>query len=204
MTNDRIDTKALYNIGYGLYVLTCNDGVKPNGMICNTVMQLTGNPVRIAVCVNKQNYSHDVIVNTKLMTINCLTVDTPFSVFERFGFSSGRDTDKFADFPYFDNGAGLPTLTQYINSYMALKVEDYMDMGTHGMFICSLSESFVMNKNESMTYSYYQANVKPKPTKKAKGYVCKICGYTYTGDTLPLDYTCPLCKHPASDFEKIG
>ena len=139
------------------------------------------------------------------MNINCLSVEAPFSVFENFGFTSGRNTDKFAGWETLRSDNGLPFLTRYINSFMSLKVEQYLDLDTHGMFICSVTEARVISDKETMTYTYYQNNVKPKPeTEGKKGYVCKICGYVYEGETLPDDYICPLCKHGAADFEPIS
>lgn len=196
--------KALWNIGYGLYVVTSHDGKKDNGLIVNTVIQVTNTPERIAVTINKQNYSHDIIKETGKMNVNTLTVETPFKVFQAFGFVSGRDTDKFKDCTPNRSENGLVVLPKYINSYMSLAVEQYIDLGTHGMFICSITEADVVSDLETMTYTYYQNNVKPKPeVKKVKGYVCKICGYVHEGETLPEDFICPLCKHGASDFEPI-
>ena len=198
------DLTALFNIGYGLYVVTSNDGKKDNGLIVNTVTQVTNTPNRIAVTINKDNYSHHVIKQTGIMNINCLTVDAPFSVFEQFGFVSGRNVDKFADCTPKRSDNGLVFLPRYINSFMSLKVEQYVDLDTHGMFICSVTEARVISDKETMTYTYYQNNVKPKPeTQGKKGYVCKICGYIYEGDTLPDDFICPLCKHGSADFEEI-
>ena len=203
-TADKNDMTALFKIGYGLYVVTSNDGKKDNGLIVNTVTQVTNTPNRIAVTINKDNYSHHVIKQTGKMNINCLTVDAPFSVFEKFGFVSGRNTDKFAGDEVMRADNGLVFLPRYINSFMSLKVEQYVDLDTHGMFICSVTEARVLSDRETMTYNYYQSNVKPKPkTEGKKGYVCKICGYVYEGDKLPDDFICPLCKHPASDFEPI-
>ncbi len=204
-TANKNDLKALFNIGYGLYVITCNDSKKDNGLIVNTVSQVTSTPNRIAVTINKQNYSHHVIKQSGEMNINCLSTDAPFSVFENFGFTSGRNTDKFAGWEILRSDNGLPFLTRFINSFMSLKVEQYVDLDTHGMFICSVTEARVLSDKETMTYTYYQNNVKPKPeTEGKKGFVCKICGYIYEGDTLPEDYICPLCKHGASDFEPIA
>ena len=203
-TANKNDLTALFNIGYGLYVVTSNDGKKDNGLIVNTVTQVTNTPNRIAVTINKANYSHHVIKQTGKMNINCLTVDAPFSVFEKFGFVSGRNVDKFEGMepPRSDNG--LVFLPRNVNSFMSLKVEQYIDLDTHGMFICSVTEARVLSDRESMTYAYYHANVKPKPqTAGKKGYVCTICGYVYEGSELPEDFICPLCKHGASDFEEI-
>ncbi len=202
---NKSDMKALFSIGYGLYVVTSNDGKKDNGLIVNTVAQLTDNPFRVMVSINKDNYSHHVIRQTGIMNVNCLNIEAPFKVFQQFGFQSGRNADKFKDEKELlrsDNG--LVFLPRYINAFFSLKVEDYKDLGTHGMFICSVTEARVINNVETMTYTYYQKNVKPKPeTQGKKGFVCKVCGYVYEGDELPDDFVCPLCKHGAADFEPI-
>ncbi len=198
------DFKALFNIGYGLYVATSNDGKKDNGLIVNTVTQVTSSPNRIAVTINKENYSHYVIKQTGKMNINCLTVDAPFSVFESFGFRSGRNANKFEGNTPLRSENGLVVLSDYINSFMSLEVEQYVDLDTHGMFICSVTELRVLSDKETMTYTYYHKNVKPKPqTQGKKGFVCRICGYVYEGDTLPADFICPRCKHGVADFEPI-
>lgn len=203
-TANKNDLTALFKIGYGLYVVTSNDGKKDNGLIVNTVTQVTNTPNRIAVTINKDNYSHHIIKQTGIMNVNCLSVDAPFTVFETFGFVSGRNTDKFKDYEHLRSDNGLVFLPRYINSFMSLKVEQYVDLDTHGMFICSVTEARVINNNETMTYSYYYDYVKPKPeTEGKKGFVCKICGYVYEGDSLPEDYICPLCKHGVADFEPI-
>ncbi|WP_322199576.1 flavin reductase [Acutalibacter intestini] len=204
-TANKNDLTALFNIGYGLYVVTSNDGKKDNGLIVNTVTQVTNTPNRIAVAINKDNYSHHIIQQTGKMNINCLSQDAPFSVFENFGFQSGRTADKFAGQQVLRSDNGLVFLSQYINSFMSLKVEQYVDLDTHGMFICSVTEARVLSNVETMTYTYYQNHVKPKPqTEGKKGWVCKVCGYVYEGDELPEDFVCPLCKHGAADFEPIG
>ena len=198
-TANKNDLSALFNIGYGLYVVTSNDGKKDNGLIVNTVTQVTNTPNRIAVTINKENYSHHVIKQTGKMNVNCLSVDAPFSIFEKFGFVSGRNVDKFENMTPNRSDNGLAFLPRYINSFMSLKVEKYIDFDTHGMFVCSISELRVINNLETMTYTYYQNNVKPKPkTEGKKGFVCKICGYVLESDTLPDDYICPLCKHGCS------
>ena len=174
-------------------------------MIGNTVFQITNSPAKVVVGINKANYSHDVIKETGIMNVNCLSVDAPFSVFERFGFQSGRDTDKFASETPGRTENGLAVLTQYANAVLSLKVESYIDMDSHGMFICTVTEEKVMSDKETMTYTYYQDNVKPKrKEEKKKGFVCKICGYVYEGETLPPDFVCPLCKHGAEDFEPLS
>jgi len=203
-TANKNDMTALFRIGYGLYVVTSNDGTKDNGLIVNTVSQVTDSPNRVAVCINKQNYSHHVIKQTGIMNVNCLSTEAPFSVFENYGFRSGRTADKFKDIDELRSDNGLRFLPQYINAFMSLKVEQYVDLGSHGMFICSVAEARVLSDKPTMTYTYYQENVKPKPkTEGKKGWVCRICGYIYEGEELPEDFICPLCKHPASDFEPI-
>ena len=183
------DMTALFKIGYGLYVVTCNDGKKDNGLIVNTVTQLTDTPNRVAVNINKQNYSHHVIKQTGKLNVNCLSVEAPFSVFQHFGFQSGRSVDKFADYEALRSDNGLPFLPRYINAFMSLEVESYVDLDTHGMFICKVTEARVMSDKDTMTYTYYQKNVKPKPeTEGKKGWVCKVCGYIYEGEELPDDY----------------
>ena len=202
-TANKNDMTALFNIGYGLYVITCNDGKKDNGLIVNTVTQVTNTPNRLAVTINKENYSHHVIKQTGKMNINCLTVDAPFKVFETFGFQSGRNVDKFKDCTPLRSDNGLVFLPRHINSFMSLVVEQYVDLGTHGMFICAVTEARVLSDKETMTYTYYHQHVKPKPqTEGIKGYVCTICGYVHEGE-LPEDFVCPLCKHGASDFVEI-
>ncbi|MBR6517894.1 MAG: flavin reductase [Bacilli bacterium] len=203
-TANKNDLTALFKIGYGLYVVTSNDGKKDNGLIVNTVTQVANTPNRVAVTINKENYSHHIIKQTGIMNVNCLSVDAPFSVFEKFGFKSGRNHDKFGSETVNRSDNGLVFLERHINSFMSLKVEQYVDLGSHGMFICSITEARVINNLETMTYTYYQDNVKPKPVVEGKkGYVCKICGFVYEGEELPEDYICPLCKHGAQDFEPI-
>ena len=201
---DKNNLSALFNIGYGLYVITSNDGKKDNGLIVNTVTQVTNTPNRIAVTIKKENYSHNVIKQTGKMNINCLSTDAPFAVFEKFGFVSGRNTDKFEGCTPLRSDNGLIFLPRHINSFLSLEVEQYIDLDTHGMFICKVTEARVISDKETMTYTYYQENVKPKPqTEGKKGYVCKICGYVYEGENLPDDFICPLCKHGVADFEEI-
>ena len=201
-TAKKNDMTALFRLGYGLYVVTCNDGKKDNGLIVNTVSQVSDN--KIAVCINKRNYSCHVIEQSKILNVNCLSVDAPFDIFKRFGFQSGRTVDKFQSMETAKSDNGLPFLTQYINAVLSLKVENQVDLESHIMFICSVTEARVTSDRATMTYTYYQENVKPKPqTEGKKGWVCKICGYIYEGEVLPDDFICPLCKHGAADFEKI-
>ena len=197
------DPKAIFSIGYGLYVVTSRDGDFDNGCIVNTVTQLTDKPLRVAVNVNKTNLTHDIIKKTNILNVNTLSVDAPFKVFQDYGFVSGRAKNKFEGQEVLRSSNGLVFLDSYINAFISLKVVDYVDLGTHGMFICEVTESRLISDKETMTYTYYQKNVKPKPeTDKKKGWVCKICGYVHEGD-LPEDFICPLCKHGAADFEEI-
>ena len=199
-----VDNTSLFNIGYGLYVVTSNDGTKDNGFVCNTVCQVTNTPNRVAVTINKQNYSHDTIKATGKMNVNCLSTEAPFKVFEVFGFQSGRDVNKFEGCTPLRTENGLVCFPRYVNAVISLEVEQYIDLDTHGMFISAVTEAQNLSKVETMTYTYYQSNVKPKPQPaKKKGWVCKICGYVYEGDPIPSDFICPLCKHPASDFEPL-
>ena len=204
-TANKNDLSALFHIGYGLYIVTSNDGKRDNGLIVNTVSQVTNTPNRIAVTINKDNYSHHVIRNTGIMNLNILDTSAPFEIFQKFGFQSGRAVDKFADEQVLRSDNGLVFLSRHINAFISLKVESYVDLDTHGMFICSITESRVMADTETMTYTYYQNHVKPQPeTQGKKGYVCKVCGWIYEGEELPEDIVCPLCKHGAADFEPIS
>ncbi len=203
----KIDTKALQKFSYGLFVLTAKDGEKDNGCIINTAMQVTGDPLRISVCVNKQNYTHDMIRKTGLFNVCMLSEETPFSVFQHFGFQSGRSVDKFAGCETECRSAnGLLYLPKYSNGFISGRVSQMYEFETHTLFIASVTEASVQSSIPSMTYQYYFDHVKPKrqsAPKFKKGYVCKICGYVYEGDELPEDFVCPLCKHPASDFEPL-
>ena len=204
MSEANRDMKALFNIGYGLYVVTSNDKERDTGLIVNTVAQLTSSPERVMVTVSKSNYSHDVIKRAGRMNVNCLSVDAPFKVFEVFGFSSSRDTDKFSGCTPMRSENGLAVLPKYINAYISLAVEQYVDLDTHGMFICSVTEAGVISERESMTYAYYHKNVKPKPeAKKAKGYICTVCGFIHDEEAIPDDFVCPICKHGREVFEEI-
>ena len=200
--NNKINPTALFNIGYGLYIVTAKDGNKDNGCIVNAVTQLTDKKLRVAVTINKQNLTHDMVKNTGLLNVNCLTEETPFEIFEYFGFQSGKNVEKFVS-PNLDRSEnGLVTLP-YTNSFFSLKVEQEVDLDSHTLFICEVTEAKVLSDKPTMTYTYYHKNVKPKPAKKSKGYVCTICGYVYEGEELPADFVCPLCKHGADAFEKL-
>lgn len=198
-----IDQTVLFNIGYGLYAVTSNDGKKDNGLIVNSVMQLTSSPLRVAVSVSKSNYSHDTIKNTGKMNVCPIQKSAPFAVFEAFGFKSGRDTDKFEGCSPKRSENGLAVLPKHINSFFSLNVKDYIDLGTHGMFICDVTESEKISTEETMTYTYYQKHVKPKPEEKKKGWICTVCGYIHDEEELPSDFECPICKHGVDVFEKI-
>ncbi len=202
--NPNIEPSAIFKLSYGLFVLSANDGEKDNGCIVNTVTQVTDTPKRITVTVNNANLTHDMILKSGKFNVSVLSCDTPFEIFEKFGFVSGKQKDKFADISdkaVADNG--ILYLTKYANALISAEVISSRDLGTHTEFLAEVTEGKILSDTPSMTYQYYFDNVKPKPQKKKKGYVCKICGYVYEGETLPKDFVCPLCKHPASDFEPI-
>lgn len=200
-----MDTNALFKIGYGLYVITTNDAQKDNGCILNSIMQVTSDPCQLAVCVNKNNYTCEIIQKTKKFNISILTEDTSFDTFKNFGYQSGRDRNKFEKF--FDtkrSNNGLLYITKDTNSYLSLWVKQEIDLGTHIMFIAQLVDAVVLSDKPTVTYDYYQKKIKQSPkTEDKKGWRCKICGYVYEEETLPTNYICPICKHGAIDFEKI-
>lgn len=198
-----MEKNALFKLSYGLYVLSVYDSHKPNGCIINTAVQLTSDPYRIAVTVNKANYTHDILLDSKRMILSVLDESCPFEIFKRFGFQSGKNIDKFAGFDSYKTIDSIPYLTKYANAYMKGYVIDTIDQLTHTMFIIELEDAAILSQKDSMTYDYYFKNVKPKPEKKRKGWVCKICGWVYEGEELPDDLICPVCKHPASDFEPM-
>ncbi len=199
-----MDTKALFKIGYGLYVLTAQDE-KDNGCIINTVMQVTSNPLQVAIALNKKNYTNEMIQKTRKFNLSILSEKADFSIYEHFGYKSGRDTDKFATFCDVKRSPnGLLYITKGTNAYLSAYVQNEIDLGTHSLFIGQLVASENLNDDKSATYDYYQNNVKPKPENTVKkGWRCKICGYIYEGEDLPVDYICPICKHGAVDFEKL-
>lgn len=198
-----MDKAAMYKLTYGLFVLTAKEGQKENGCIINTAMQVTTDPNRMIIVVNKANYTHDMIMRTKEFNVSCLGENADFDVFRHFGFQSGRNVDKMtADYPHAENG--IPYIGDVTNAYISGKVVSETDLGTHTMFLADVTDAKVLGGSESLSYSYYQKNVKPAPKPEKKtGWVCKICGYVYEGEELPADFICPLCKHPASDFEKL-
>ncbi len=199
---------AMFKFSYGLFVLTAGEGGKDNGCIINTAIQVTQDPKQVSICVNKANYTCGMIERTGEFNLSFLSQEAEFEVFKRFGFSSGKDTDKFAGFEeYVDRAAnGVLYVNQAVNAMISVKVNRSIDLGTHMMFIGDVTEEKVLSDVPSVTYQYYFDHIKPAPeTKpKQKGFVCKICGYVYEGDVLPPDFICPLCKHGAEDFEPIG
>lgn len=200
-----IEKEAMYKLTYGLFMLTSTDGAKQNGCIVNTVSMITDNPKRITVFVNKSNYTETLIRKTGVFNVSILTEKTPFEVFKQFGFCSGREVDKFEgkEYPVTENG--LYYLPEYANAVLSAKVVDAYDYGTHTLFVAEVTEAKTLSKDKSVTYEYYQSNIKPKPQPKkeetGEKWVCKVCGYVHEGP-LPDDFVCPWCKHPASDFER--
>ena len=201
------DSKVTRNFSYGLFVLTAREGEKDNGCIINTAIQAAGTPLRIAIAVNKANYTHDMVLRTGEFNLSFLAEDATFDIFRHFGFQSGRDVDKFQDYPCRRSRNGLACVTAGVNSFLSGKVVQSVDLGSHTLFVAEVTDGEILSKTPSLTYAYYFANIKPKPEKKAEekkqGWVCTICGYIYEGEELPPDFICPLCKHPASDFKKL-
>lgn len=199
----QINNDSMFKLSYGLFVIIAK-GEKDCGCIINTVQQITQEPLKITVAVNKENYTHDIIKKSGIFNISVLTEKAPFEIFKEFGFKSGRDTDKFSSFKEVERTEnGLLYLTQYSNAVISGKVIEEVDCGTHTLFIADVTEALKLSEEKSVTYQYYFDHIKPKPEEKKKGYVCKICGYVYEGSELPEDFICPWCKHPASDFEPI-
>ena len=202
-----MDPAAFFKLSYGLFVLTAREGEKDNGCIINTAQLLTDTPKRITIAVNKQNLTHDMILRTGVFNVSVLTEKVPFKVFQHFGFQSGRDTDKFAGWQGPRSANGLCYLPEYTNALLSGRVISTADYGTHTLFVAEVTEARILSEEPSVTYSYYFQHIKPKPQPQAeqkKGFVCKICGYVYEGDTLPEDFVCPLCKHGAADFEPLS
>ena len=205
-----MDKKAMYKLTYGLFVLTANENGKDNGCIINTAIQAAGDPNQVSISVSKQNYTHDMIVRTGKFTVSSITEKADFSLFKRFGFQSGKDTDKFQGFDGWMRGInGVTYITESTNAYISVEVEKSVDLGSHTLFIGKVTDMEVLSDDKSVTYEFYQSNIKPKPehvgtTPKGETvWRCIICGYEYVGEELPEDFICPWCKHPASDFEKI-
>ena len=205
-----MNTKAMYKLTYGLFVLTAKDGDKDNGCIINTAIQAASEPNQISIAVNKANFTHDMIMKTGAFTVSTISQEASFDLFKHFGFQTGRETDKFADFADCERGEnGIFHITKGTNAFFNVKVEQTLDMGSHTMFVGQVTDMEVLIDTPSTTYEYYQENIKPKPQEAGKTeegktiWRCRICGYEYEGEELPEDFICPLCKHPASDFEKV-
>jgi flavin reductase (DIM6/NTAB) family NADH-FMN oxidoreductase RutF len=199
-----MDNKAMFNLTYGLFILTAKDGSKDNGCIVNTVSQVTTDPNRIVVAVNKNNYTHDIIKKTGEFNVSILTEKTTFDTFKHWGFQSGRNVDKTEGINFKRAQNGIIYVAEDTNAVISAKVVSTTDLGTHTLFLADVTDCEVLSKDPSVTYTYYQNNIKPAPApQKKKGFVCNICGYIYEGDTLPADFICPLCKHPASDFSPL-
>lgn len=205
-----MDKKAMYKLSYGLFVLTAKEENKDNGCIVNTAIQAASEPNQLSICVNKANYTHDMILRTGEFTVSVLSQNAGFDLFQRFGFQSGRDVNKFDGFDKCTRGKnGIFYITEGTNAYISVKVNQTVDLGSHTMFIGEITDMEVLSEEPSVTYDYYLKNIKPKPqvvgtTKEGKTiWRCTICGYEYVGEELPDDFICPICKHPASDFEKV-
>lgn len=205
-----MDNKAMYKLSYGLFVLTAKEGDKDNGCIINTAIQAASTPNQVSICVNKANYTHDMVLRTGEFTVSILSQEAKFETFKHFGFQSGRDVNKFENYDKCKRGAnGIYYITEGTNAFISVKVDKTVDLGSHTMFIGEITDMEVLSDVSSTTYEYYQNNIKPKPeavgtTKDGQTvWRCKICGYEYVGEELPDDFICPLCKHPASDFEKV-
>ena len=198
-----MDKKVMRNISYGLFILTARDGDKLNGCVTNTLQQVTTSPNRISITVNKENYTHDMVLKAGEFNVSILSEDAKFDTFKHFGFQTGRDIDKFEDFPMVLAKNDIPYITDGTNGYISAKVIHSIDLGSHTLFLADVTDGEVLSSVPSATYDYYQKNIKESPDEKSKGWVCKICSYVHPHEDLPADFICPLCKHPASDFEKL-
>ena len=199
-----MDEKAMFKLSYGLFVVTAREGGKDNGCITNTVQQVTVTPNRITVAVNKANYTCGMIERTKKFNVSILSESAVFDTFKHWGFQSGANVDKAVDITFSRADNGVIYVTEGVNAVLCAEVSQIIDLGTHLLFIADVSDAFVLNETPSATYAYYHKNIKPAPqAQKKKGWVCTICGYIYEGETLPDDFICPLCKHPASDFKAL-
>ena len=201
-----MDKKAMFKLSYGLFVLTTRTDNKDYGCIINTAQQVADSPLTITIAVNKNNYTHDMIKKSGVFNVSILSQNAPFDIFKRFGFASGRDTDKLDGFDDYERGENdVIFITKYANSYLCAKVKSTVDLGSHTLFVAELTDGVVMSSAPSMTYEYYHANVKPKSAESGtkKGYRCRVCGYVHEGEELPEDFICPICKHDASYFDKI-
>lgn len=200
-----METKAMYKLSYGLFILTAREGERDNGCIVNTVTQVTSEPNRITVAVNKNNLTHDMILHTGLFNVSVLTEGSRFETYKHWGFQSGRDADKLENIEFQRSDNGLVYLTKECNALISAKVISATDLGTHTLFLAEVTDARLLSDQESVTYSYYQQHIKNAPAAQpaVKGYICTVCGYIYEGEVLPEDFICPWCKHPASDFEPL-
>ena len=196
---------AMFQLSYGLFVLSAKNGEKDNGCIVNTVQQITTTPNRISIAVNKDNFTHDMIKDTGSFNVSILSEEVTFDIFKHFGFQSGRDVDKLKNFSDYERSSnGIFYLNKYANAFLSASVAETVDLGTHTMFIADVTDGEVLSQVPSVTYAYYHKHIKPQPQETKKtGWRCKICGYIYEGEELPTDFICPICKHGASDFERI-
>jgi flavin reductase (DIM6/NTAB) family NADH-FMN oxidoreductase RutF len=196
-----MDKKIMFDLTYGLFVITAKDGVRDNGCIVNTVTQVTSEPNRISVAVNKNNFTHDMILKTKNFNVSVLAENSKFETYRHWGFQSGRDTDKTKSFEYRRSANGIIYIAEETTAFLSAKVESAVDLGTHTLFIAEVTDGEKISEENPATYAFYQKNIKPIPdSQKKKGYICTVCGYIYEGDPLPTDFICPICQHPASDF----
>ena len=202
-----MDKKAMYRLSYGLFVLTAREAEKDNGCIINTAIQAASEPNQLSICVNKANHTHDMILRTGKFTVSILSQKAEFELFRHFGFQSGRDVNKFEAFDKCERGTnGLYYITEGTNAYISVTVKKTEDLGSHTMFIGEITDMEVLSDIPSVTYEYYQSHIKPAPQPTEEGktvWRCRICGYEYEGEELPEDFICPICKHPASDFERV-
>lgn len=200
-----MDPKALFQITYGLYLLTTRQQGEDNGCIINTVMQVAENPDRLAIAVSKRNLSCTMLQKTKVFNVSTLTTEADFELFRRFGMQSGRDTDKFAGFTAVCRSEnGLYRLTEQTGAYLSGTVLQEVDLGTHILFIAEVTHGEVLSQQPPCTYSYYQTHIKPRPAPaKKKGWVCEVCGYVHEDGEPPEGYVCPLCKHGREVFRPV-
>lgn len=196
---------AMYNLTYGLFILTARDGDKDNGCIVNTVSQVTSSPNRIIVAVNKDNYTHNMIVQSGVFNVSILTEKSSFETYRHWGYQSGREVNKAQGIEFYRSQNGVIFLAKETNAYLSAKVVSMTDLGTHTLFLADVTEAAVLSEVPSVTYQFYQDHIKPKPaTNKKKGFICTVCGYIYEGETMPEDFICPICKHPSSDFKPLS
>lgn len=199
-----MDNKAMFNLSYGLFVVTAREGKKDNGCITNTVIQVTTTPNRVSVTINKDNYTHGMIKRTGLLNVSVLSQDATFDTFKHWGFQSGANVDKALGITFSRADNGVIYISEGVNAVLCCKVVKSVDLGTHTSFFADVTDAYIVSNTPSATYAFYLSNIKPKPeVTNKKGWICTICGYIYEGDPLPEGFTCPVCKHPASDFNRI-